>query len=84
MADKLNAPVLGLYGGADGGIPVNQIASMQEALKAGNKNSKASSFIVYPGVGHAFHADYRPTYRKAEAEAGWAEMLGWFRKHGVA
>jgi carboxymethylenebutenolidase len=84
VAGKLNAPVLGLYAGADGGIPVNQVAELQEALKAGNKHSQASTFILYPGVPHAFHADYRPSYRKAEAEAGWAEMLAWFKKHGVA
>ncbi len=84
VAGKLNAPVLGLYAGADGGIPVHQVAALQEALKAGNKNSKASTFILYPGVPHAFHADYRPSYRKAEAEAGWKEMMGWFKAHGVA
>jgi len=84
VAGKLNAPVLGLYAGADGGIPVNQVAELQEALKAGNKHSQASTFILYPGVPHAFHADYRPSYRKAEAEAGWVEMLAWFKKHGVA
>jgi carboxymethylenebutenolidase len=84
VAGQLNAPVLGLYAGNDGGIPVNQVAALQEALKAGNKHSKASTFILYPGVPHAFHADYRPSYRKAEAEAGWVEMLAWFKKHGVA
>ncbi|MCY7305197.1 MAG: dienelactone hydrolase family protein [Rhodoferax sp.] len=84
VAGNLNAPVLGLYAGADGGIPVQQVAALQEVLKAGNKNSKASTFILYPGVPHAFHADYRPSYRKAEAEAGWKEMLAWFKTHGVA
>ena len=83
IAKTLNAPVLGLYAGADAGIPVAAVARMQEALKDGNKNSKASTFIVYPNVPHAFHADYRPSYRKAEAEAGWNEMLGWFKQHGV-
>jgi len=53
-------------------------------LKAGNKHGKASTFILYPGVPHAFHADYRPSYRKTEAEAGWKEMLAWFKTHGVA
>lgn len=84
VAGRLNAPVLGLYAGADTGIPVHQVAALQEALKAGNRNSQASTFILYPNVPHAFHADYRPTYRKEAAEAGWAEMLAWFRKHGVA
>ena len=81
---SLNAPVLGLYAGADGGIPVAKVAEMQEALARGNKNSKASTFILYPNVPHAFHADYRPSYRKAEAEAGWKEMLAWFKQNGVA
>lgn len=80
----LNAPVLGLYAGADAGIPVALVAKMQEVLKTGNKNSKASKFILYPNVPHAFHADYRPSYRKEAAEAGWAEMLAWFKAHGVA
>jgi len=84
VAGNLNAPVLGLYAGADSGIPVQQVAALQEVLKAGNKHSKASTFILYPGVPHAFHADYRPSYRKTEAEAGWKEMLAWFKKHGVA
>ena len=84
VAGALNAPVLGLYAGADAGIPVNEVARLQEALAKGNKNSKASTFILYPNVPHAFHADYRPSYRKAEAEAGWKEMLAWFKQHGVA
>lgn len=84
VAGSLNAPVLGLYAGADAGIPVNQVARLQEVLAKGNKNAKASTFILYPNVPHGFHADYRPTYRKAEAEAGWKEMLAWFKKYGVA
>ena len=84
IAGSLHAPVLGLYGGADGGIPVSQIARMQEALKTGNKNSKTSTFILFPETPHGFHADYRPSYRKAAAEAGWTAMLDWFKKNGVA
>lgn len=81
---NLNAPVLGLYAGADAGIPVNQVARLQEALAIGNKNAKASTFILYPNVPHAFHADYRPSYRKPEADAAWKEMLAWFKQNGVA
>jgi carboxymethylenebutenolidase len=84
VAANLHAPVLGLYGGADGGIPVHQVARLQEVLKGGNKNAKASRFILYPDMPHAFHADYRPSYRKEAAEAGWKEMLAWFKQHGVA
>ena len=84
VAGRLNAPVLGLYAGADAGIPTNLVAGMQEALMNGNANSKASKFILYPNVPHGFHADYRPTYRKEAAEDGWQRMLEWFRQYGVA
>ncbi len=84
VAASLHAPVLGLYAGADSGIPVAEVARLQEVLKAGNKNAQVSRFILYPNVPHAFHADYRPSYRKEAAEAGWQEMLAWFKAHGVA
>jgi carboxymethylenebutenolidase len=84
IAGQLHGPVLGLYGGADGSIPASEVARLQELLKVGNKNSKASSFILFPGVGHAFHADYRASYNKDAAEKGWAAMLDWFKSHGVA
>ncbi len=84
VAAGLHAPVLGLYGGADSGIPVAEVARLQEVLKAGNKNAQASRFVLYPGVGHAFHADYRPSYHKEAAEDGWQQMLAWFKAHGVA
>ena len=84
VAANLHAPVLGLYGGADTGIPVAEVARLQEVLKAGNTHAKASRFVLYPGAGHAFHADYRPSYRKEAAEDGWQQMLAWFKAHGVA
>lgn len=83
-APNLKAPVLGLYAGADGGIPVAAVARMQEALKTGNRNSLASRFILYPNMPHAFHADYRPSFRKEAAEDGWQQMLAWFKEKGVA
>ena len=83
IADDLKVPVLGLYGGADGGIPVDEVERMRAALLAFGKE-KESILHVYEGVGHAFHADYRPTYRKEAAEDGWKRMLAWFKKHGVA
>jgi carboxymethylenebutenolidase len=83
VADQLNAPVLGLYGGADSGIPQAMVDRMNAGLLAFGKN-KQSMIHVYPGVPHAFHADYRPSYRKAEAEDGWKRMLAWFKKNGVA
>jgi carboxymethylenebutenolidase len=85
IAGQINAPVLGLYGGADTGIPVQTIAQMQNALAAaGTRAAKASEFVVYPEAPHAFHADYRPSYRKAAAEDGWKRCLAWFKAHGVA
>ena len=84
VADKLNGPVLGLYGGADGGIPNDTVASMQAALAASaNTASKASTIHLYPDAPHAFHADYRATYRKELAEDGWKRMQDWFKRHGA-
>jgi carboxymethylenebutenolidase len=82
VADQLHAPVLGLYGGADQGIPLEMVERMRAALLAFGKD-KESIIHVYPDMPHAFHADYRPSYRKDAAEDGWKRMLAWFRKHGV-
>jgi len=82
LAALIKAPVLGLYGAADTGIPVETLTELEAALKAaGHLNSE---FVVYPDTPHAFHADYRPSYRKAAAEDGWARCVAWFRKHDVA
>lgn len=81
---KLNGPVLGLYGGADTGIPVSTVAQMQNALATGSKAAQASTFVLYPDAPHAFHADYRPSYRKPSADDGWQRALAWFKAHGVA
>jgi carboxymethylenebutenolidase len=83
VTDKLNVPVLGLYGGADGGIPVQHIERMRAGLLAFGKD-KESIIHVYPEMPHGFHADYRNSYRKEAAEDGWKRMLAWFKKHGVA
>ena len=83
VTDKLNAPVLGLYAGADAGIPENMVMRLRAGLVAFGKD-KESPIHVYPEVPHAFHADYRPSYRKPEAEDGWKRMMAWFKKHGVA
>ncbi len=84
VAAKLNGPVLGLYGAADGGIPLDTVDKMKAALAAGNEAARASQFVVYPDTPHAFHADYRPSFRKGPAEDGWARALAWFKTHGVA
>jgi carboxymethylenebutenolidase len=84
LAGKLNGPVLGLYGGQDPGIPPDTVKKMQEALaESANPASRASAIHVYPDAPHAFHADYRDSYRKEAAEDGWKRMHAWFRKHGV-
>jgi len=82
VAGKLNAPVLGLYGGADQGIPLDLVERMRAALFAFGKE-KESIIHVYDGMPHAFNADYRPSYRKEAAQDGWKRMLAWFKKHGV-
>ncbi len=81
VADSLKAPVLGLYGGADQGIPLASIERMRAAVK---EAGKAAEIVVYPEAPHGFYADYRPTYRKEAAEDAWDRMLAWFREHGVA
>jgi carboxymethylenebutenolidase len=81
LAGKLNGPVLGLYGGEDAGIPVTTINTMKTALETGSKAAQASEFILYSKAPHAFHADYRPSYRAAEAKDGWEKMQAWFKKY---
>ena len=78
LAGQLKAPVLGLYGSADTGIPMDAVEKMQAALATGNEAAKRSSIHVYANAPHAFHADYRPSYREAEAKDGWQKMLQWF------
>jgi carboxymethylenebutenolidase len=82
LAAHLKAPVLGLYGGADAGIPLEHVEQMRVALKAANDS--VSNIVVYDGAPHAFYADYRPSYRKEAAEDGWKRMQDWLRKYGVA
>jgi carboxymethylenebutenolidase len=84
VAAGLQAPVLGLYGGKDQGIPLDTVDKMKAALATGTPAAKASQFVVYPDAGHAFHADYRPSYVQAAAEDGWQRALAWFKAHGVA
>jgi len=84
IAGTLNGAVLGLYGGQDPGIPPDTVEKMKAALaESTNPASQASAIHVYPDAPHAFHADYRTSYRKEAAEDGWQRMQAWFRKHGV-
>ncbi|MDT7806438.1 MAG: carboxymethylenebutenolidase [Acidobacteriota bacterium] len=85
LANELHAPVLGLYGGKDQGIPVETIEQMRAALsKSKSKAARQSEIIVYPDAGHGFHADYRPSYDKAAATDGWQRLQAWFKKYGAA
>jgi carboxymethylenebutenolidase len=81
VAADLKAPVLGLYGSADQGIPLDTVDAMRAACKAANKTCE---IVVFDGAPHAFHADYRPSYRAEPAKDGWARMLAWFKQHGAA
>jgi carboxymethylenebutenolidase len=79
VVDRIKAPVLGLYGAADSGIPNNTVEKLRGALKAaGNTRSE---IILYPDTPHAFHADYRPSYRREQAEDGWKRLTLWFKQY---
>ena len=84
LVGQLKAPVLGLYGAADTGIPLDTVDKMKQALTQGPAAAKASEFVVYPDAPHAFHADYRDSYRKGPAEDGWQRLLAWLKRQGVA
>jgi len=81
VATSLKAPVLGLYGALDKGIPVETVEQMREALKKANQPSE---IIVYPETEHGFYADYRKSYKKSSADDGWKRLQEWFKKHGVS
>ena len=79
LATRIKAPMLGLYGAADSGIPNDTVEKMRDALKAAGNSG--SELVLYPDMPHAFHADYRPSYRKEAAEDGWKRALAWFGRH---
>ena len=81
VVSSIETPVIGFYGGQDQGIPLDTVEKMRAALKA---EGNPSEIIVYPDAGHAFNADYRPSYRKADAQDAWKRMLEWFKRYGVA
>jgi carboxymethylenebutenolidase len=80
LAPEMKAPVLGLYGEADQGIPVAQVEALKAALADAKKTAE---FKIYPGAPHGFHADYRPSYRKEAADDAWAKMQAWFKTYKV-
>jgi carboxymethylenebutenolidase len=81
VAADLKAPVLGLYGGLDAGIPQTDVEKMRRALEAARKPSK---IVVFPTADHGFNADYRPSFNAEAAKDAWNQCLAWFREHGVA
>jgi carboxymethylenebutenolidase len=81
LVASLRAPVLGLYGGKDQGIPLDTVERMRAALK---EAGKPSELIVYPDAPHGFYADYRPSYRKEAAQEAFQKLQEWFKKHGAA
>ena len=83
VAGELKAPVLGLYGGQDTGIPLDTVERKKAALAGGSAVARRSQFQVYPDAPHAFHADYRSSYRREAAVDGWRRCLEWFRANGV-
>ena len=82
VVGELKAPVLGLYGGVNTGISLESIEAMEKALKTGSAAARLSQIHIYDNAPHAFHADYRPSYRKEDAEDGWKRMQEWFKKMG--
>jgi carboxymethylenebutenolidase len=83
LAHQLQAPVLGLYAGHDPVVPMEHVASMRSALELGNAHARNSRIDIFPDAGHAFFADYRESYREADALDGWAKCLAWFASHGA-
>jgi carboxymethylenebutenolidase len=86
MAGSLKAPVLGLYAGRDGGIPLDSVEAMRRVLQApgASRAARASEIVVYPEAQHGFYADYRAAYRKVDADAAFARAKSWLVLNGVA
>jgi carboxymethylenebutenolidase len=78
VAARINAPVLGLYGAEDLGIPVADVRTLEAALKAAGRTAE---FVIYPGAPHAFFADYRPSYRAEAAKDAWGRCIAWFNRY---
>src|SRR5277367_2051734 len=81
VADQIKCPLLGLYAGQDALIPVDMVRQAEAKAKAAGK---IVEIVMYPDAPHGFHADYRPSYRQADAEDGWKRALAWFKTYGVA
>ena len=80
LADQIKCPLLGLYGAQDTGISIDSVHQAEAKAKAAHKTVE---IVIYPDAPHGFHADYRPSYRQADAEDGWKRAIEWFRHYGV-
>ena len=80
VAGKIKCPLLGLYGGQDASIPVEAVREAEAKAKAAHE---IVEIVIYPDAPHGFHADYRPSYRQADAEDAWNRTLAWFKRFGV-
>lgn len=78
VAKDIKAPLLGLYGAEDKSPSPDDVKKFFELLRQHNQNV---DFVIYPGAGHGFHADYRPSYNKAAADDGWKRCVAWFDKN---
>lgn len=81
IAGSVHGPVLGLYGALDASIPVDDVRKVEAVLAQGDAAAKASKMVVYPDAGHAFYADYRPSYRPDDAQDAWGKALDWFKTY---
>lgn len=81
IADQIHCPLLGLYGGQDPSNPVDVVHQAEAKAKAAHK---IVEIVIYPDAPHGFHADYRPSYREADAKDAWNRALAWFKRYGVA
>jgi carboxymethylenebutenolidase len=80
LAGEIKCPMLGLYGGQDQSISVESVHEAEAKAKAGHKTVQ---IVIYPDASHGFHADYRPSYRQADAEDAWKRALAWFHRFGL-
>ncbi len=81
LASEPHAPVLGLYGAEDRGIPLSSVQAMRRKLGDADRESE---ILVFPNAPHGFHADYRSSYREMAAREGWQRLLSWFAARGGA
>jgi carboxymethylenebutenolidase len=77
----LAVPLLGIYGNEDRDIPLDQIRAFQTALKEAGKDA---TVLVYPGVGHTFFNEERPSYDAEAAKDSWERTKMFLKKNLTA